>query len=395
MSTQQRRGRPLEGLRVVDFSRLLPGPYASLVLADLGAEVIKVEPPRGGDYLRWLPPLAGEVSHAFAALNTGKRSVAIDLKHPDGVDVARRLVASADVLLESFRPGVMDRLGLGWETLRAEQPGLVYCAVSGYGQDGPYRDRAGHDLNYVGLAGVLGLAGPADRPPAVPPVQVADIGGGALWSLVGILSALYHQQRTGEGAWVDVSMTEGSLSFLQAALAPHLAGGEPPPERGGDTLTGGQACYGVYETKDGGFMTLAALEPKFWQAFCRAVERPDLLSRQYGEGEQVEDNRREIAALFASRTRAEWETLLAGVDACCEPVLAPDEVAGHPLHAARRNVVEDSEGTRRLRTPLQSPEGPAPEAAPALGADTRSVLEDLGLDAARVDALIEAGAVKT
>ncbi len=371
---------PLEGLKVVDFSRLLPGPYASLVLADLGAEVWKVEDVRGGDYLRWMPPLTGKTSYAFNALNGGKRSVALDLKKPEGVEVAKRLLADADVLIESFRPGVMDRLGLGYEALRQANPRLVYCAISGYGQDGPLRERAGHDLNYQAMAGVLGLAGPRDGAPAVPPIQLGDIAGGALWGLTGVLAALFARQTTGEGACVDVSMTDGAMAFLHMALAPHLGAGAAPPARGGDTLTGGQACYGIYETADGRFLSVAPLEPKFWQAFCQAIGRPDLQARQFGSAEQIEATRAEVAAVLKGRTRAEWEAVFAQTDACCEPVLEPDELASHPLHTARGNVIEDAAGTRRLRTPLRPVDAPAPTPAPALGADTRALLAALGYD---------------
>ena len=386
-----RSSLPLEGVRVVDFSRLLPGPYASLVLADLGAEVIKVEAPKGGDYLRWLPPISGEHSYAFSSLNSGKQSIALDLKSPRGVEVARALLARADVLIESFRPGVMDRLGLGWDALRAVNPRLVYCAISGYGQDGPYRDRAGHDLNYTALAGVCGLAGPRGSTPALSPVQIADIGGGALWSLVGVLSALHQRHATGEGQLVDISMTEGALSFLQAALSAHLGGGAAPPVRGGDTLTGGQACYAVYETADHRFMTVAAVEPKFWKTFCAAIERPDLVTRQYGGAVAADRTIAELSELFRERSQAEWIALFAGVDACCEPVLEAAELAAHPIHVARGNVIEDSAGVRRLRTPLRPRDAAAPEAAPGLGEHSRAIVAALGYDAETIASLVADG----
>lgn len=378
----------LEGLRVLDFSRLLPGPYASLVLADLGADVVKVEAREGGDYLRFMPPLTGKVSYAFAALNAGKRSIALDLKHPDGAKLAFDLAMKADVLIESFRPGVMARLGLGYEALSAANPGLVYCAISGFGQDGPLADAAGHDLNYASLGGAIGLAGPAAGAPAVPPIQMADFGG-ALWGLVGILAAVERRHKTGRGGFVDISMTDAVLAYLSAALAPHLGGGAAPPARGEDTLTGGQPCYAVYETADGGFMALAALEPKFWGAFCLAAGRPDLMRRQYGDA----GLRAELEALFRSRPRAAWEAAFAGTDACCTPVLGPDELAASALHEARRNVITDAAGLRRVRTPVRPVDAPPPGRAPGLGADTRAVLAELGLDDAAIDALVAAKVV--
>lgn len=384
---------PLAGLRVVDFTRLLPGPYASLVLADLGAEVFKIEPTEGGDYVRWMPPLAGAVSSAFAALNSGKRSVAVDLKHPEAVAWVRQLCLGADIVIESFRPGVMDRLGLGYDALAAEHPGLIYCAISGYGQDGPYRDRAGHDLNYIALAGVLGLGGPTDAPPALPPVQIADIGGGALQALVGVLVALHARATTGHGRFIDASMTDGALSFLQMTLAGLVGAGAKPPARGADTLSGGQPCYGVYETAEGGYMALAALEPKFWKAFCEAVERPDLVGKQFGGPERTAETRGAVTAIFRARTRSEWEAVFAATDACCEPVLRPDELEAHPLHVARHALMADASGHRRLRTPLRPRDAAPPTPAPKLGGDTEEVLRELGIDDATLERLVAAKAI--
>ncbi|MFT7580836.1 MAG: alpha-methylacyl-CoA racemase [Myxococcota bacterium] len=384
---------PLEGLTVVDFSRLLPGPYATLVLADLGATVVKVEDPRGGDYLRWMPPLtsaaSGKKSYAFCALNGGKRSLALDLKKPGAAEVISDLVADADIVLESFRPGVMDRLGIGYEALSQRNPRLIYCAISGFGQDGPYRERPGHDINYAAIAGVVGLAGPADAPPAVSPVQTADYGG-SLWSLVAILTALHARERTGKGQFLDVSMTDGVMGLLSATLAPHLAGGAPAPVRGADTLTGGQPCYGVYETKDGGHYTVAPLEPKFWKAFCDALERPDLVPKQYIDPAGL---RAELTRLFKTRTRAEWQTVLGDAGACCEPALRPEELAEHPLHQARHNIIADTTGLKRLRTPTRPVDAPPPEGAPGLGEQSAAILASLGYDQARIDALFEARVV--
>jgi len=384
MSTET---QPLAGLRVLDLSRLLPGPYATLVLADLGADVIKIEAPEGGDYLRWMPPLTGKISWAFFALNAGKRSVAIDLKKPEGAAALRTLAREADVLLESFRPGVMDRLGLGYEALRADNPRLIYCALTGFGQTGPYRDAPGHDLNYMALAGALGLGGPVDRPPQVLPVQVADIGG-SLWALVAILAALNARHVTGQGRLLDVSMTDGVTGFLTSALAAHIGSGATPPARGADVLTGGQACYGVYATSDGGFLSVAPLEPKFWLAFCQRVGHPEWVKRQFDPSLEAE-----VAALLAERTRAEWEAVFAGSEACVEPVLTPAELAAHPLHAARGLVIE-SEGLRRLRTPTRHPDAPPAGKAPALGEHTRQVLAQAGLSDAQIEHLVAQGAIK-
>ena len=256
---------PLAGVRVLDLTRLLPGPFASLVLADLGASVDKLEDPGAGDYLRVTPPLAaGDTSTTFLALNRGKRSACLDLKKPSARAALLRMVERYDVLFEQFRPGVLERLGLGHGTLRAANPRLIVCALTGYGQDGPMAARAGHDINYLARAGVLGMQGPAGAPPQVPGFQLADFGGG-LWSVIGILAALHERASSGKGKVVDVSMVESSMGFALASLG-QLFGGHSPV-RGDEPLTGGLALYGTYETKDGKYVTLGALEPKFYLAF--------------------------------------------------------------------------------------------------------------------------------
>ncbi|MFT5432254.1 MAG: alpha-methylacyl-CoA racemase, partial [Myxococcota bacterium] len=268
---------PLAGIRVLDLSRLLPGPMLSLVLADMGADVIKVEAPMGGDWVRFVPPLHGGLSIQFISLNRGKRSIALDLKKPNGVEAFHRMVESADVVIESFRPGVMDRLGVGYEALSAINPRVIYAAISGYGQTGPYRLRAGHDLNYVSLAGAAAMTGEADERSRLIGVQLGDVGGGSLFGAVGILGALFARHSTGKGRFLDISMTEGALPFNVLALADALAGKHP--RRGTETLNGKLACYNIYETKDGRQMSVAPLEIKFWSAFCDAVERPDWKAR--------------------------------------------------------------------------------------------------------------------
>jgi crotonobetainyl-CoA:carnitine CoA-transferase CaiB-like acyl-CoA transferase len=275
---------PLEGVRVLDMSRLLPGGFCSLLLADFGAEVTKVEDTAAGDYVRWAPPaFEGAEDSAkgalFVALNRGKRSVRLDLKTEGGREALLRLVGDHDVLLESFRPGVLDRLGVGWERLREANPGLVLCAITGYGQTGPNVSRSGHDLNYLGLNGVLALSGDADGPPVQAGAQIADLGGGALMAAFGILAALRHRDATGEGQVVDVSMFDGALSWLAMVAARVFAAGERP-RRGAELLGGAIVCYRPYTCRDG-WVTLGALEPKFWAAFCAGVGRPDLVERQF------------------------------------------------------------------------------------------------------------------
>jgi len=386
---------PLQGLRVLDLSRLLPGPYATLVLADLGADVVKVEDPSGGDYLRWMPPMAGEQSGWFHALNRNKRSLALDLRRPEGPAALLRLARRFDVVVESFRPGVMARLGVGYEALSAVNPGLVLCSISGYGQDGPYRDRAGHDIDYVALAGVLSVNGPPERPVPLG-VQVADVAGGSWPAVAGILAALLGRSVTGKGAWVDVAMAEGALAMM--ALQQGAADAEGRPlRRGGEQLNGGSACYAVYRAKDGGFVALGALEPKFFRAFCDAVGGPELGLAQFDDGGA--GPRAEVEAIFASRTREEWGAFAALHDVCVMPVLTGDEPRRDPQLLHRGSFVEvptpwEGRAMPGLASPVRIRGVEAPlRPAPRIGADSEEVLAGSGFDAAEIAALRASGAL--
>ena len=378
---------PLTGIRILDLTRLLPGAYCTLLLADMGADVIKVEEPGAGDYMRWTPPLAGSQSALFNAINRNKRSVTLNLKADAGRDLLLRLVEGADVLVEGNRPGVMDRLGLGWEVVHARNPRLVMCSITGYGQDGPFASRAGHDLNYMATAGGLGLNGERDGPPVPPAVQVADIGGGGLQPAVAILGALVGVQRGGEGRWIDASMTDGAVSWLALALATH-AGGETVA-RGHQRLSGRFACYRVYACKDGGYYSVAALEPKFWSALCSALERPDLVDLQYSDDSVVHVA---LEEMFASRTRLEWQRRLSALDACCEPVLDIDEVPSHPQIAARR-LIETHETGVEVRPAIRLSEGWRRRDAPRLGEHSKEVLAELGIDDSALEELKTAGVI--
>jgi alpha-methylacyl-CoA racemase len=386
---------PLQGVRVLDLSRLLPGPFATLVLADLGADVVKLEEPQGGDYLRWMPPLAGEQSGYFHAINRNKRSVALDLRRPEGAAAFLRLARGADVVLESFRPGVLERLGLGWDALHAANPRLVLCSISGYGQDGPYRERAGHDLDYAAIAGVVALNGPAERPLPLG-VQVADLAGGSWPAVAGILAALVRRGVTGEGAHVDVSMTEGALALLAMAHGAASARGAPLA-RAGEILNGGAACYDVYRTKDGRFVALAALEPKFFEAFCAAVGRPELADRHLDDGGR--GPRAELEAIFASRTREEWTRFAGEHDVCVAPVLEGDEPRDDPQLRARGAFVEietpwEGRALPGVATPVRIRGVQAPlRAAPQLGEHTAAVLREAGFSEDELAALRASGVV--
>ena len=391
---------PLDGIRVLDLSRLLPGPFCSLLLADYGAEVVKVEDTGAGDYIRWAAPAVEGVEDSaksvrFLALNRNKASVRLDLKDPAGKEAFLRLVEGADVVLESFRPGVMDRLGVGYEALRERNDKIVLCAISGYGADGPFTARAGHDMNYLGRVGLLGLTGEADGPPVQPAGQIADIGGGALMAAFGILAALRERDRSGEGQFVDVSMADGALSWLAMDAAQALQG--EALRRGELPLSGSFVCYRPYACADG-YVTLGALEPKFYAAFCRGVDREDLIGAQFeapGSAAHAE-----LEAVFRSRTRAQWERFADEHDCCLEPVLELEEALDSELVRARGMVVAvdqpgAEEPVRLLGPPVRlsrTPADPNRRPAPGLGEDTEPELAAAGYSADEIAALLEAGA---
>ena len=381
---------PLTGIRLLDLTRLLPGPFCTMLLADMGADVVKVEEPGGGDYLRWTPPLAAGQSVLFNAINRNKRSITLNLKSPAGRDLLLRLVENADVLVEGNRPGVMARLGLGWDVLHARNQMLVMCSITGYGQDGPFASRAGHDLNYMATAGALGLNGSIDGPPVPLSVQVADIGGGGLQPAAAILAALVAVGRGEQGRWIDASMMDGAVSWLALALA--AQGGGERVGRGDQRLGGRYPCYRVYACKDGGFYSVGALEPKFWATLCDTIERPDLLGAQFAEGDEGGGAHEEMESVFLSRTRLEWEQKLAGLEVCCEPVLELGEVATHPQVVARGLIASRPEGVEvRPAIPLRADW--RRRAAPSLGGHTAEILAEVGVDAARLATLRQEGAV--
>ena len=332
---------PLAGVRVLDFTALLPGAICTLYLADLGAEVIKIEPPETGEAARG--PKGTPAGGIFHVTNRNKKSVTADLKSAEGVALVRRLVAEADVLVEGFRPGVMARLGLDWQAMRVINPRLIYCSITGYGQDGPLSQLAGHDYNYQCYAGISGQTVVDDSRPTSGAVPVADLGGGALTSAVGILAALFDVQRSGQGRHIDIAMADAAMALNVAALSSRaMFGGDPAPGR--DILSGGLPCYNSYATADGRHLVVAAIEPKFWQAFCVAVERPDLIPRGWDMGPKRDAAVAAIAEVVATKTLAQWMAVLDGVDACVSPVLTLEESLTHPHTIARDMVVEVSGG---------------------------------------------------
>lgn len=373
---------PLEGIRVLDLSRLLPGPYASLVLADLGAEVIKVEDTETGDYIRMFPPQVDGQSAYYAALNRNKKSLSVDLKSAEGKKAIRDLAGSSQILLESFRPGVMDRLDLGYESLKKLNSALVYCAITGYGYDSPYRDRAGHDCNYLAIAGVLGVNGSSSvMGPELSGAQMADIAGGSLFAVISMLAALRRAEATGEGAFIDTAMTDGAMALMTMVLGGHMAHPEPTGP-GLMQLNGRYLCYKVYEAADG-HVVLGALEPKFWINFCTAVDHREWMGWQFHETASGGTPLETIAAEFKSRTCAEWSTLNGQFDFCCEPVLAFDELADHPHIKHRKLLFELAGATQpipQVAVPVAFSGGTRSDHSnpPALGGDTDDVLGAAG-----------------
>ena len=361
-----------------------------MLLADMGADVIKVEEPGTGDYMRWTPPLIDGQSALFNALNRNKRSLTLNLKAQAGRELLLALIETSAVLVEGNRPGVMGRLGLGWDVLHARNPKLVMGSITGYGQDGPFASRAGHDINYTAIAGVLGLNGSSDGAPAPLPVQVGDVGGGGMQSAIAILGALLEVERGAEGRWLDVSMTDGAVSWLALAFAQQGAGEEV--RRGAQRLSGRYACYRVYSCKGGSSFSVGALEPKFWAALCDRLGRPDLVEMQFAEGDAQQQVNRSLEEVFASRTRDEWTHELAPLDACCEPVLDLDEVAAHEQVAARRLISRRPTGVE-VRPAVPTSDRWRRLDPPRLGEHTAEVLAEVRVDGTKLEALRADGIV--
>jgi crotonobetainyl-CoA:carnitine CoA-transferase CaiB-like acyl-CoA transferase len=334
---------PLDGLRVLDLTRLLPGPLATRHLAELGAEVVKIEGPAeqgqddGTRTMGQTPDerRSGEPALTFRELNRGKQLLRLDLRHPEGVAALIDMARTADVLVEGFRPGVMAKLGLGWDVLHAANPRLVVCAISGYGQHSAWAHRAGHDINYIAMAGVLDQIATVDGDLALPNFQIGDLMGGTQAAVSGVLAALLSAQRTGQGRFVDISMAHEVLRHhVLASFTLKTTGRTPPPGR--DLLSGGAPCYGVYRTADGRHLAVGALEPKFWQAVCATLERPEWSDRHWSAGlvpggAPSMALRAELAALIAGQPLAHWVARFEAVDACVTPVLRLDESLGHPV----------------------------------------------------------------
>lgn len=388
----------LAGIKVLDLSRLLPGPFCSMLMADMGADVIKVEDPKLGDYIRWWPPKLGNNSGFHVVLNRNKRSLTLNLKSSEGKEIFKRMAKDADVVLEGFRPGVMDRLGLGYEALKKINPRLVYCIITGYGVEGERALRAGHDINYLALNGALSYSG-REGVPTLTGTQIADIGGGGLLAAFSIVTALLARERLGEGQFIDISMTDGALSWNCLRWGQFIADGKLPSP-GDNFLNHGYACYNIYETKDGRYMSLGALEPQFWKAFCLAVGRSEWDRPSYFEpGEHQKALKEEIAELFKQKAQAEWTKLFSGFDCCCEPILDLAEIMDDPGVRGRKMVVEmvhETWGAYRqlgIAPKFSLTPGQIRTHAPELGEHTRSILEEAGYGPDEIEAFKAGGVV--
>jgi len=388
----------LKELKMLDLSRLLPGPYCSLLLADLGMEVLKVEDPEQGDYTRTIGPIRKKDSAIFLALNRNKKSIKLNLKIREGKEIFYKLIQSYDIILESFRPGVMDRLGIGYQELKKRNPRVIFCSLSGYGQDGPYRERSGHDANYIGLGGLLEITGEKNGDPILPGVQIADIGGGGMMAAIAILAAAIHREKTGEGQFLDISMMDGVISWLSMHAGKYFFDKELP-KRGEMQLSGRYACYQVYPTKDGRHMSLGALEPKFWMNFCEAIGRRHLIYKQFIEGEERLRVIEEIRDFFKTKTQKEWVEFFNNVDACCEPILTFEEVFQHPQVLHRQMVIEYEhpvEGKiRQVGNPIKSSQYPFEirTPSPAWGEHTTEVLKAIGYSEEEINHFREVKAI--
>lgn len=382
---------PLQGIKILDLTRLLPGPLGSQLLADLGAEVIKIEDPKAPDYTRNFPPMKGNQSYFYLAVNRSKKSLCINLKSEEGKAIFYDLAKEADIVLDSFRPGVLEKMGLDYTTVSAINPRIIYVAVTGYGYTGKYKDKAGHDLNYIGYAGLLGLTGTKEKP-VMPAPQIADIAGGSYPMVIACLSAIIARGNTGKGQFVDVAMTDASMPLISFLLTEHLNTGKTY-EREEPMLSGGMANYGIYTCKDGKFVALGALEPKFWQEFCIAIQKPEWIMRMLPEPSMVKALKQDLEQLFLTKTRDEWAAFAEAYDFCLTPILALEELDSNEHLIEREMFVETEHPNygklRSINQPFKFSGTPAVPswAPPLMGEDTISILRDVGYDAAKIDQL--------
>ncbi len=389
---------PLAGIRVLDLTRLYPGPLGTMMLADMGAEVIKIEDMNSPDYMRTYPPYIKSESAGFLAVNRSKRSFVLNLKVKKGVDIFWKLVKTVDIVIEQFRPGVLDEMGLGYKTARRFKKNIIYISLTGYGQNGPYALHAGHDINYIGYSGILATTGLAKTGPVIPGAQIADVAGGTYMAVIACLSALLARNKSGKGQKVDVSMLDAILPLMTLQIAHYHAAGITPG-RGEAALSGGLACYGVYQCADSKYIALGILEEKFWKAFCKMMERPEWLARQFAIGEEADKLRMEIATLFKIKSRDEWIAAARKYDACLTPVLEIEEIEKDPQIKIRNMIIEQTHPVcgkiKGVGVPLKFSVTPAKicAPAPALGKDTAKIMKEIGFARQEIENLKKAGVI--
>jgi len=375
---------PLTGIRVLDLSRLLPGPYLTQLLADLGAEVIKVETPLAGDYIRLAPPEMG-LGNLFETLNQGKKSLGLNYRNPYGRELFLKLASTADVVLEGFRPGVVDKYGIGYQAVHAIRPDIVYCSLSGYGQEGPYKVRAGHDLNYMSVSGAVALnSQPGERP--IPyGLPVADLSG-AMLAAIAILGALIGREHSRQGMYLDMALLDGAVSWMTPlAFSAYFSG--LGVSAGSHPLLGGQACFNIYQTADNKYLSLAALEPHFWGDVCKTINHPELMERQFDP-----ELKKILTNIFKEKTQAEWLSTFVGKDACIEPVNSVEDALANPQIRARGHVREEGNRPMGMNSPFVFSR-PMRSPAPDLGADTRAILSEIGISENEIEILKARGIV--
>jgi len=390
---------PLKGIKVFDLSRLLPGGFCSMMLGDFGAEVIKVEEPGRGDYVRWAPPFINGQSAYFLSINRNKKSIVLDLKNPKGTDVFLRLVRTADVMIEGFRPGVVDRLGIGYQHITKVNPRIIYCSISAFGQSGPFRNQEGHDLNCLALAGLLSITGINGGPLIIPGVQLSDYAG-AMMAIIAILLALIEREKSGEGQYCDLSMLDAVTSWMGMHFVKYFADRLLPYPQD-SMFNGALACYNIYKTKDDRFVVLGAMEEKFWVSFCEVIGREDLIPLQW-EGQTIQEKmKEELSLLFKEKTRAEWLKLLDGQGTCFSPVLNMEETLNSP-HLQERGMFQGIKGEERatipqIGFPIKLSNTPAAYSIPPprMGQDSRSVLQKAGFSIEEIQLLEEEGIIYT
>jgi crotonobetainyl-CoA:carnitine CoA-transferase CaiB-like acyl-CoA transferase len=388
---------PLDGITILDLTRLLPGPYCTMLLADMGADVIKVEEPAQGDYSRWYFPRVGNVSYTHLMLNRNKKSIKLNLKAKEGREVFLKLAKCSDVIVESFRPGVMKKLGVDYNTVKKINPKLIFCSISGFGQDGPYRDIAAHDINYVGMGGILALTGYKGGPPMLPAIPIADLSS-AMFAALSITTALLAREKIGRGQYIDISMHDCAISWLVDGAKYYFAEGEVP-ERGEKRFQGGMAHYNIYQTKDGKYITIGALEQKFWANLCEKIGRKDLIERQPKEGVVDAEIGAILKETFLKKTRDDWMVELMHEDACFAPLYTVDEVFDDEHVKHRKMVVETGHPSlgkiKQIGIPMKFSVTPGKmrKPAPGFGEDTEKILKGIGYSKSRIKILREKGVI--